>query len=331
MKNDEHAEMIACRVGEEQKLYWGLWNKPALKSGELLVRIYATALNRADLLQKRGKYPVPAGASPILGLEMSGTIEAIGEGVTGWNIGDRVCALLPGGGYAQYAVIPSNMAMRVPDNMTLEQAAAVPEAYLTAFLNVFQLGRLQAGESVLIHAGASGVGTAAIQLAHAAGARVAATAGSEEKCGVIKQLGAELAVNYRKEPLAESVLQWTGQAGVQLVLDSVLAPYWKDHLQCMAMDGRLVLIGTLGGSKVEVDFMSVMLHRLQIIGSTLRGLPLERKARLTADFVSFAMPRFEAGQCMPVVDSVWQPDQINEAHERMERNENVGKLVLIVP
>lgn len=331
MKHDGYAEMIACQVGEQQRLYWGVWNKPLLKPGELLVRIYATALNRADLLQKRGKYPVPEGASPILGLEMSGVVEAIGEGVSGWSIGERVCALLPGGGYAQYAAIPADMAMRVPGNMTLEQAAAVPEAYLTAYLNLFQLGHLQAVESVLIHAGASGVGTAAIQIARAAGARVAATAGSEEKCEVIRQLGAGLAVNYRKEPLAESVLHWTAQKGVQLVLDPVLAPYWKEHLRCMAMDGRLVLIGTLGGSKVEVDFMTVMLRRLQIIGSTLRSLPLERKARLTAEFAAFAMPLFEAGQCMPVVDSVWQPDQINEAHERMERNKNVGKLVLIVP
>ncbi|BFH17335.1 NAD(P)H quinone oxidoreductase [Paenibacillus dendritiformis] len=323
--------MLACHVEPDLQLTWKEMEAPPWDEGELLVRVHATALNRADLLQKRGNYPVPEGASPVLGLEMAGTVEAVGPGVTGWKAGDRVAALLPGGGYAQYAVIPADMAMPVPAALTLEQAAALPEAYLTAYLNLFQLGKLAAGESVLIHAGASGVGTAAIQLARAAGARVAATAGTEEKCERLKALGAELVLNYKTEPLAETVLSWTEGAGVNVVLDPVCATYWNDHVRCMAMDGRLVLIGTLGGSKAEVDFMSVMLRRLQVIGSTLRGLPPKRKSDLTKAFWSFAGEWLERGECLPVIDSVWRPEQINEAHQRMERNENVGKIVLLVP
>lgn len=323
--------MLACHVEPDLQLTWKEMEVPTCGEGELLVRVHATALNRADLLQKRGKYPVPEGASPVLGLEMAGTVEAVGPGVTDWKAGYRVAALLPGGGYAQYAVIPADMAMPVPAALTLEQAAALPEAYLTAYLNLFQLGKLEAGESVLIHAGASGVGTAAIQLARAAGARVAATAGTEEKCERLKALGAELVLNYKTEPLAETVLSWTEGDGVNVVLDPVCATYWNDHVRCMAMDGRLVLIGTLGGSKVEVDFMSVMLRRLHVIGSTLRGLPPKRKSELTKAFWSFAGPSLERGEYLPVIDSVWQPEQINEAHQRMERNENVGKIVLLVP
>ncbi|MCG7408559.1 NAD(P)H-quinone oxidoreductase [Paenibacillus sp. ACRRX] len=324
--------MQACLIGSDHSLYWGDWEKPTCGPDELLVRIYATAVNRADLLQKRGKYPVPQGASPILGLEMAGTVEEVGANVVNWQVGERVAALLSGGGYAQYVVIPQAMAIQIPDQLSLEQAAGIPEVFLTAYLNAFKLGGLQAGERILVHAAASGVGTAAVQLAKAAGARVYATAGTDEKAEAVRRLGADCVMNYHHQSFKDRIQQETNEQGVQLILDPVGASYWKDNLDSLAFDGRLVLYGTLGGSKIEsFDLMAAMLKRIHIMGSTLRGLPQTRKAALTADFVEWAMPMFKSGQLQPIIDSVWDAEEVNEAHVQMERNANIGKLIILTP
>ncbi|GAA4707238.1 NAD(P)H-quinone oxidoreductase [Brevibacillus fulvus] len=322
--------MKAVLIDEQTKrLFIGDWEEPVPESDQLLVSVRATALNRADLLQKRGLYPPPPGASPILGLEMAGVVEQVGASVTGWKPGDRVFALLPGGGYAERVVIPAAMAMRIPDSFTFEQAAAIPEVFLTAYLNLFQLGQLQAGQTVLIHAGASGVGTAAIQLAKEAGARSIITAGSQAKIDFCLQLGADFGLNYKEGPFGEKVQEITEQKGVNLILDFVGAPYFEQNLRSLATDGRLISIATMGGRKLEqVDLGMLMARRLQLIGSTLRSKPVQQKIELTQQFAAYAMPRFEQGRLKAIIDSVWDMRDANEAHQRMEENKNIGKIVL---
>lgn len=324
-------KMKAILVNAEQKLYIGTYEKPECGPGQLLVRVHATAVNRADLLQKHGKYPVPEGASPILGLEMSGEIEEIGEGVKGWEVGNHVAALLNGGGYAEYVVISAEMAMRIPDQLTLTEAAAIPEVFLTAYLNMVMLGRLKAGERVLIHAAASGVGTAAIQIAKALGAYVIATTGTDEKCEVINRLGADVDINYRNQSFREETMRVTDGKGVNLILDPVGAAYWNDNMDVIGVDGRIILYGALGGSKVdELDIMPAMVKRIHIIASTLRGLPQQRKIELTSEFVKWAMPLLKSDQLQPVIDSVWEATEANEAHARMEANLNIGKMIILM-
>lgn len=324
--------MKACLVDESNNLYWGDVEKPICKDDELLVRVHATAVNRADLHQKEGLYPVPPDASPILGLEMAGTVEQIGKDVSGWRVGDRVMALLSGGGYAQYAAIKADTAIEVPEELHLDQAASIPEVYLTSYLNMLQLGGLSSGERVLIHAAASGVGTASIQLAKAVGAKVYATAGAEEKIEVVKDLGAELAILYKEQSFREIILKETNGHGVELVMDPVGAAYWEDNMEVLALDGRMVLYGTMGGSKIDqVDLMPAMLKRIHLIASTLRGIPHERKVALKNDFVEWVMPKFRTGEIVPIIDSVYESFEVNEAHARMKSNQNIGKLVVRVP
>ncbi|MGZ9587193.1 NAD(P)H-quinone oxidoreductase [Paenibacillus marinisediminis] len=323
--------MKAILVNEEQKMYIGTWERPVCGPGELLVRVHATAVNRADLLQKRGKYEVPKGASPILGLEMSGVIEEVGEGVKNWEAGNHVASLLNGGGYAEYVVIPEDMAIAIPDQITLTEAAAVPEVFLTAYLNMIQLGKLKAGERILIHAAASGVGTAAIQIAKAVGAYVIATAGTDEKCEVVSRLGADAVINYQNQSFREEVLRRTKGEGVQLIMDPVGPAYWQDNMDVLSVDGRIILFGALSGSKVEqLDIMPAMIKRIHIIASTLRGLPHKRKVELTRSFVQWAMPLFKSEAIQPVIDSVWDAEEANEAHKRMEANLNIGKMIILM-
>lgn len=304
---------------------------PELAAGSLRVAVYATALNRADLLQRKGKYPPPAGASPVLGLEMAGKVVEIGADVQGWNVGDRVCALLPGGGYAEQVVIPADMAMRLPDNLSFEQAAAIPEVFLTAYLNLVWLGGLAAGKTVLVHAGASGVGTAAIQLIREFAATSVVTAGSEEKLARCLELGAKAAWNYKQGAFSGWVLEQTAGRGVDLILDFVGAPYFKPNLESLAVDGRLMLIGTMGGDEVErVSLGYLLARRLQIIGTALRSRSTTDKARLTAEFAQFALPRFASGQIHPVLDRVFDWSEAAAAHAYMETNANIGKIILRV-
>lgn len=300
---------------------------PQPAEGELLVRVRATAVNRADLLQRRGGYAPPPGASPILGLELAGEVLApAGD----WRAGDRVMAVVTGGGYAQLAAVPAGVAIRIPEPFSFEQAAAIPEAFLTAYLNLFTLGRLQPGDAALIHAGASGVGTAAIQLARAAGARVLATAGSDEKLALCRELGAEVAINYRAEAFQDCVRAATGGRGADVVLDFVGAPYWDANMAALAPGGRLMLIGFLGGSRGQLDLGAIMGKSLTVTSTTLRRTPLPQKIALTRAFAEFALPRFASGELRPVVDTILPLAQAAEAHQLLEANRNAGKVVLRV-
>src|SRR4051795_5728098 len=253
---------------------------PCPATGEVLIRVAAAGINRPDILQRTGNYPPPPGASPILGLEVSGTVVALGAEVTGWHEGDAVCALVAGGGYAEYCVAPAPQCLPVPKGVALVDAAGLPETFFTVWSNVFDRGRLATGESFLVHGGSSGIGTTAIQLAHAFGARVFATAGSDEKCGFCRKIGAAEAINYKTQDFVAEVKRATGGKGVDLVLDMVGGPYIEKNLRCLGMDGRLVQIAFLQPSKVELDLMPVMLKRLTVTGSTLRPRTVEQKGAI---------------------------------------------------
>lgn len=324
--------MKAILVDEQnERLYIGEHEKPEPAEDELLVRVKATAINRADLLQKKGAYPPPKGASSILGLEMAGVVEDMGSDVSEWKRGDRVCALLPGGGYAEYAVVPASMAMRVPKGFSFEEAAAIPEVFLTAYMNLYWLGGLEKGKTVLIHAGASGVGTAAIQLVREAGGTSIITAGTEEKRAFCRELGAMKSIDYKAGPFEPKVQEATDGRGVDLIFDFIGAPYWEQNLKCLAVDGRLVVIGTMGGTKVEgINLGQLLFKRLQVIGTALRSQPIEKKAKLSREFAEYAMPRFAEGRLKPIIDSVWSWTEADEAQKYMEQNKNTGKIVMTV-
>lgn len=323
--------ILVKQPGGAEQLELGEYPLPQYHSDELLVRVKATALNRADILQREGKYPPPRGASPILGLEISGIVEEVGANCSAWHRGDRVCALLPGGGYAQYVSIPAKMAIPIPGNLSFEEAAAIPEAFLTAFQALYWLGGLQGGQQVLIHAGASGVGTAAIQLVKQAGSVALVTAGSARKLDFCLQLGAKVAINYRDGEFAAHILEATRNQGVNIILDCVGGAYWEQNIQSLAVDGRLVLLATMGGGTVsQVSLTTIIRKRLQIIGTTLRGREREYKIELTRDFVTRIMPGFEDGKYKAVIDSVFPWEEVAEAHRRMENNLNLGKIVLTV-
>ena len=300
---------------------------PTCGPDELLVRVRATAVNRADVLQRRGGYAPPPGASPILGLELAGEVL---QPAGAWQAGDRIMAVVTGGGYAELAVVPVGMAMRIPSRLSFEQAAAIPEAFLTAYLNLFTLGRLQQGETVLVHAGASGVGTAAIQLARAAGARVFATA-SQGKLDLCRSLGAIDAFDYRAGSFAEQLQAATAGHGADVVLDFVGAPNWAANLAALASYGRLMLIGFLGGSSGQLDLGPLMAKSLTVAGTTLRRTPLPQKVALTEAFAAFALERFVTTELRPVIDTVLPIEQAVDAHRMMEENRNAGKIVLAVP
>ncbi len=305
---------------------------PDLTAGERQVRIAvrATALNRADLLQRRGKYPPPSGESELLGLECAGVVDQVGQNVGSLKVGDRVMALLPGGGYAEQVVVNERMAIPIPAAVDFVGAAAIPEAFLTAREALFALGQLEPGQAVLVHAAASGVGSAAIQLAHLQSAQVFATAGSEEKLNVAKQLGAEVVINYRTQDFAEIVRDRTSGRGASVVLDFIGGPYWEKHSRCMALGGRCVVIGVLGGAKAEVNLGLLLMKRQQILGLVMRSRSLDDKIAMTQRFIRETLPHFEAGRLRPVVDSVFDFEAVAKAHERMEQNANTGKIVLRV-
>jgi putative PIG3 family NAD(P)H quinone oxidoreductase len=319
--------ILITQPGDPDVLQYGDAPAPQPDADELLVRVHATAVNRADVLQRRGAYPPPPGASPILGLELAGeVVTPSGK----WQTGDRVMAVVTGGGYAELATVPIGMAMPIPEGMSFEYAAAIPEVFLTAYLNLFTLGKLGAGETVLIHAGASGVGTAAIQLARAAGARVFVTVGSDEKAARCRELGAEVAINYRNEAFATRVKEATNGRGVDLVLDFIGAPYWQPNLASLAIGGRLMLIGFLGDSRGQLDIGPILAKSLTIAGTTLRRTSLPQKIALTQGFVAFGLPRFARGELQPIIDSTYPLERAADAHRAMESNSNIGKIVLSV-
>lgn len=303
---------------------------PRAAEGEVLIRVAAAGVNRPDVLQRMGYYPPPKGASDVPGLEVAGTIAAVGAGVAGWTAGDRVCALLAGGGYAEYAAAPAVQCLPAPASLSLTQAAALPETFFTVWVNVFQRGGLKAGELLLVHGGSSGIGTAAIALARARGATVLATAGSAEKCAACARLGAARAVNYRDEDFVAVVKEFTAGRGVDMVLDMVGGDYTPRNLQCLAVEGRLVQIAYQRGQKVEVDLGLLMPKRLSITGSSLRPRGPEEKGAIAQGLREHVWPLLEAGTVAPVIHATFPLADAAGAHRLMESGVHVGKIVLTV-
>lgn len=301
---------------------------PIPGDGELLVRVQAGAVNRTDILARKGATSDFKKETTRLGVEIAGIVEQVGKQVTTWKPGDKVMGLVSGG-YAAYAVIPANRAMPVPETLGFVEAAAIPEVFLTAYQTLFWIGRLKEKETVLIHAGASGVGTAAIQLAKkVAKATVIVTAGSAEKLEVCKELGADYAINYKEASFEEEVAKLTDGRGVNLILDFIGAAYWKKNIQSASVDGRIVLIGILGGRETEpIDLMMLMGKRLQVTGTLLTPRSDEYKAELSQEFAREILPLFTAGEIKPIIDTVYPLEEMAAAHRRMEENQNIGKLV----
>lgn len=327
-------ETMTCieikQPGGPEALVPGVRPLPVPAAGEVLVRVAAAGINRPDVIQRQGHYPPPAGASDIPGLEVAGTVAALGDGVAGLAIGDTVCALVSGGGYAEYCTAAAECCLPPPAGYDMVRAAALPETFFTVWHNLFQRARLQPGEIVLVHGGSSGIGTTAIQLAKAFGARVLTTAGSEEKCRACERLGAERAIDYRTEDFAEVVAEVTNRKGVNVILDIVGGDYLPRNVKALAADGRLVIIAFLKGSKVEVNFMPVMLKRLTITGSTLRPQPVAAKATIARELKERVWPLLDAGRIAPVVHARFPLDQAAAAHQMMESSAHIGKIILEV-
>lgn len=296
--------------------------------GEVLIRVAAAGLNRADVLQRRGFYPSPAGAPSYPGLEVSGTIAALGDGVTEFKVGDPVCALLAGGGYAEYCCVDAGQVLPIPESLDMIQAAALPEAMFTVWSNVFVFGRLQQGESLLVHGGSSGIGVTAIQLAAVRGHMVFATAGSADKCRFCESLGARRAIDYKTEDFVTAIAQETAGRGVNVVLDMVGGSYVARNLQVLATEGRLVMIATQGGAKGEIDVTRIMQQRLFVTGSTLRPRSAEFKRAMRDQLLQQVWPLLASGRVRPVVDSVFALAEAGKAHARMESSEHMGKIIL---
>lgn len=322
--------IVFDQPGDESVLHVGEVPRPELGADELRIGVHTTAVNRADLLQRQGFYPPPPGASPILGLECAGEVIEVGSAVRGWRPGERAMALLAGGGYAEEAVVHAGSAMRAPASLSDDEAGALPEVFLTAFLNIFMLGQPPNGGSVLVHGGGSGVGTAAISLCGAAGLRVLVTAGSPEKCRRCLEHGADTAVNYRDGDFAPKVREATGGKGVNVVLDSIGGRYLEGNLVSLAVGGRLVIIGLMGGGRAEIDLAAMLVRRLHMIGSTLRARSVQDKAAIVAAFLERFGSAIEAGRVRPVVDRVLPLEQAAEAHRIMQASDHFGKIVLRV-
>lgn len=302
---------------------------PVAGANELLIHVAAAGVNRPDVMQRRGKYPPPPGASDIPGLEVAGTVAALGDGVRDFRVGDTVCALVSGGGYAEYCVAPAPQCLPVPAGLDVVAAAAIPETFFTVWTNVFERGRLNSGESILIHGGSSGIGTTAIQLAHAWGARVFATAGSLEKCRACETLGAERGINYRDEDFVAAVRDATTGRGVDVVLDMVGAEYFPRNLEALAIEGRLVEIATQRGAKVELNIQTVMQRRLTITGSTLRARSIDEKGRVAAGVRKHVWPLIESGKVRPHIFKTFPLREAAAAHRLMESSAHIGKIVLV--
>jgi putative PIG3 family NAD(P)H quinone oxidoreductase len=318
--------MKAVIVQTDQSLTWQDVQNPQPKHNEALVEVHYTALNRADLSQRAGKYPPPPGESEILGLELSGIVKQLPSDTKHWQVDDEVCALVSGGGYAELAAVPVDMLMPVPKNWTLQEAGALPEAFFTAFLNLFLEAHLQTGEKVLIHGGASGVGTAAIQLALEAGCEVFTTVGSEDKAAFCKTLGAQHVINYKTRDFAEVI----GDPCINVVLDMVGASYLGRNLNVLTTNGRLVFIATLGGTKTEIDIRKLMAKRIMLKGSTLRARPLAEKVSIKKAFMERFWEALEQRRIKPIIDSVFPVQETEKAHAKMQANENIGKILLKV-
>ena len=322
--------IIASQPGDADVLAMVEVDDPVPGPRELLVRVHATALNRADVLQRKGHYPPPPGASDVLGLEVAGAVAEIGDAVTGWKVGDRVCAVLPAGGYAEFAVVPDAHALPVPSTLDFEEAAAIPEVFTTAWDNLFTRGGLGADQRLLIHGGSSGVGTAAIQLARRAGARIAVTASSERKLRACQALGAEMLIDYTSEDFVERVREWSEGEGVDVLLDMIGGAYLERNVRALATEGRLIIIGLQQGAEATIDLGRVMTRRLSVSGSTLRARPADDKAVVAQSVRAHVLPGFEDGSLRPVIDQVLDWQDVQKAHRAMEAGGHIGKIVLRV-
>ncbi len=301
---------------------------PDLRAGEVLVDVVAAGVNRADVMQRQGHYNPPAGASPYPGLEVSGRIARLGEGVSGWSVGDEVCALLTGGGYAEQVAVPAGQLLPVPRGVGLVDAAALPEVTSTVWSNMFMTANLQPGEVLLVHGGSSGIGTMAIQLAREVGALVAVTAGSADKLEVCRQLGAEILVNYRDEDFVAGVRAATGGHGADVILDSIGAAYLARNVELLAPNGRLVVIGLMGGRKGEIDLGAMLAKRCALIATTLRARPVAEKAAIVAAVREHVWPLVESGRVRPVIHGRYPLSDVADAHREMEASAHIGKLLL---
>lgn len=301
---------------------------PEPGDGQVLIKVEAAGVNRPDLMQRAGRYPPPAGASEIPGLEVAGEVMEIKGDVSTPRVGDRVCALVTGGGYAEYTVAEAALCLPQPQGLTPVEAAAIPETFFTVWSNVFDRGKLKAGESFLVHGGASGIGTTAIQLAREFHARVFATAGTEEKCRVCEELGAEQAIDYKEQDFVSELLEATAGMGVDVILDMVAGDYINRNIKLAAEDGRIVFIATLGGIKSEVNFLPVMIKRLTLTGSTLRPRPVEFKKKIAQNLLQHVWPLLEGGRIKPVIHKTYPLKDAGAAHRLMESNQHIGKVVL---
>jgi tumor protein p53-inducible protein 3 len=328
MNNNLMQAIIFEAYGGAEVLKLGKVKMPIPEGKQVRVKVATAGVNRADILQRKGKYPPPQGASSILGLEVSGIIESVGNGCTKWKVGDRVMGLISGGGYAEYAIIHEDMLMSVPETINLGQAAAIPEVFLTAYQSLVWLARLQARETILIHAGASGVGTAAIQLALALDAVPIVTA-SKGKHNLCSNLGARATIDYKTQDFVSEVKNITSDKGVDVIIDFIGGPYFKKNIEILCNDGRLILLAAMGGGKVEAfNLFSILSRRISITGTTLRARSLEYQIRLTQEFWKFAGPLFEDGSLRPVVDKVLPFEEVAMAHNLIEENKTAGKILL---
>ncbi|NTV50650.1 MAG: NAD(P)H-quinone oxidoreductase [Geobacteraceae bacterium] len=319
---DAFGGVEVLKVGEAEK--------PSPAEGQVLVKVYATSINRPDLVQREGKYPPPAGDSEILGLEVAGVIEALGTGVTGWQVGERVMTLVGGGGYAEFAVAYAGHLMRIPENMSFEEAACVCESYITAFLNVFMIGEFKDSQTAILHGGGGGVNTAAIQLCRALtqSSKLIVTA-SPAKMERVKEIGADFLINFHETPdFTEAVKEYTNKKGVDLILDHVGAKYLAPNMNSLGYKGRLVIIGVISGIKAELNLALMMVKRQQIIGSVLRSRPVAEKAEIVAEFTRRALPKFADRSIVPIIEKVFSIDQVADAHRMMEEDKHFGKIVL---
>jgi putative PIG3 family NAD(P)H quinone oxidoreductase len=306
-------------------------DQPTPKAGEVLIQVAYAGVNRPDILQRSGSYPPPPDASPFMGLEVSGTIVAVGDGVPKQRVGEQVCALTPGGGYAEFVVAPADHCMPIPAGLDLRTAACLPETFLTVWANLIERGQLRAGQSVLIHGGSSGIGTTAIGFAKWAGAsRIFTTVGSEDKARICRELGADRPILYKSEDFAQVIKDETNGQGVNLVLDMVGGDYLPKHLKCLALEGRLVQIAFLSGAKVEMDWTPLMMKRLTFTGSTLRARSVEEKARIALTMQQAIWPELQRGRLLPIIHAEFHLAQAEEAHRLMESSQHVGKIVLKV-
>jgi putative PIG3 family NAD(P)H quinone oxidoreductase len=301
---------------------------PIPREGEVLIKVAAAGVNRPDVLQRTGNYAPPPGASEVLGLEVAGHVVALGDNVTDWQVGDEVCALVSGGGYAEYCIAPAPQCLPVPKGLSLVEAAGIPENYFTVWTNVFERGKLKPGETILIHGGSSGIGTTAIQLAKAFGAKVIITAGDDEKCAFCVKLGADSAINYRNSDFVEEVRKLTNGEGVDLILDMVGGSYIEKNIQSLKVEGRLVQIAFLQGSRVTIDMMPVMVKRLTITGSTLRPRTVEQKHLIAQALYREIWPHLESGKVKPVIHRTFPLSEAAKAHHLMESSKHVGKIIL---